>query len=73
MGRLYLGLFLRTLAAGLQEKSKFQGLANPLLFANHPSNSSSLLSLPFLTVALVSFFSLVNLGGLWGFPLVDPQ
>jgi NADH:ubiquinone oxidoreductase subunit 5 (subunit L)/multisubunit Na+/H+ antiporter MnhA subunit len=72
MGRLYLGLFLRTLAGALQTRAVAYPLTSPLIFA--PSLVSfCVLSLPFLVVALVSFFSLLNLEGLAGFPLVDPQ
>lgn len=71
MGRLYLGLFLRTLTSGLQIpafKAQFT-----LFLAPSFSLEAGYLSLPFLVVALLSFVSLVNLEGLGGFPLVDPQ
>lgn len=71
MGRLYLGLFLRTLAGGLQTPLfKPQLALSP--FSVFPLEVSYL-SLSFLVVALFSFVSLVNLEGLGGFPLVDPQ
>ena len=71
MGRLYLGLFLRTLTGGLQTplfRSRLIFFPTPIF-----SLEAGYLSLPVLAVALFSFISLVNLEGLGGFPLVDPQ
>ena len=70
MGRLYFGLFLRTLSGGLSGffcfPSKFQLSFLPL------QSFGGFLSLPFLFVACLIFIALLWFEGLIGFPHVDP-
>jgi NADH:ubiquinone oxidoreductase subunit 5 (subunit L)/multisubunit Na+/H+ antiporter MnhA subunit len=69
LGRLYLGLFLRTLS-GLPQQRAFVFLKAPLYFCSSFTMGAPSLSL--LCVSAGTFVGLVWLGGLGGFPLIDP-
>jgi NADH:ubiquinone oxidoreductase subunit 5 (subunit L)/multisubunit Na+/H+ antiporter MnhA subunit len=70
MGRLYLGLFLRTLTGGLQSPLFFHGTPLSSFFPSY--SPVFFLSLPLLSATFFVFCALLWLGGLVGFPHVDP-